>query len=245
MSARAIGIQYLDEPFIVPVKGTAPPVKASSADGKKPPAPATPTPATTIEIKLALPQLPQLPTKDDFIRRLRGIDKRTILIGGSALMIVTIMAGASVYMTNFGSPHDDNSVVTNPLDRLQKGTPQYATMLPAGKSIDKLGGWTRISPPDRNPVFAYTDKIDGAPISVSQQPLPNDFKNDTDKKIEELARSFKADQKLTVGTSAVFIGTSASGPQSVILEKNDILVLMKSSVRIDSKKWADYVSSLR
>ena len=113
------------------------------------------------------------------------------------------------------------------------------------KTIKELGGWKRVSPPDRSAVFAYIDHIDGVQINVSQQPLPEEFKEDTASQIEQLARAFKADEKITVGDIKVFVGTSINGPQSVIFEENDILVLIKSTSKIDSKSWASYINTLQ
>lgn len=199
--------------------------------------------STTIEIRLAVPKLPKLPSKNTLLQRLPKPDRRTLLIASSAFAIVGIMAGGSVLLKNV-SPDGSRAAVISPLD-LPKGTPKYATLLPAGKSIEQLGGWTRISPPDRNVVFAYTDKIGDIPISVSQQPLPDNFTPDTSKKVEELALSFQANQKLVIGETEVFIGSSASGPQSVIFAKDGVLILMKSSSPIDPNKWGDYVNSLQ
>lgn len=253
MSIRAIGITYLDEPFAVPVKGLAKPVAPLPAPSRTvTPHPAAPTrvtnvrsrpPQTTVEIKFDLPRLPKLPSKTELLQRLPRLSRRRLLIGGSAVALVTVMAAGGVILNKL-STNRNNSAVISPLD-LPKGTPKYATLLPAGKNIDQLGGWTRISPPDRNDVYAYTDKLDGIAISVSQQPLPDNFRGDTAKKVEELARSFRADQKLVVGSTEVFIGSSASGPQSVILTKDGVLVLIKSTARIDPQKWGTYVNSLQ
>ena len=102
-----------------------------------------------------------------------------------------------------------------------------------------------MSPPDRNPVFAYVDKIGTVPVNVSQQPLPDGFEVGSDDQVEQLAAGYKANEKITVGNSVVHIGTSAKGPQSVIFAKGNLLVLIKSTTRIDNNNWAQYVNSLR
>jgi hypothetical protein len=123
--------------------------------------------------------------------------------------------------------------------------PTYHTMLPTGKSIAALGGWKRVSPPGKDPVFAYTDTIDSIPISVSQQPLPQSFKNDAANQTAEVAKKFNATDKVDAGTIDVYVGTSAKGPQSVIFTKNNLLVLIKSEKKIKDASWATYAQSLK
>jgi len=122
--------------------------------------------------------------------------------------------------------------------------PEYQTVLPGGKSADELGGWKRVSPPEKDPVFAYADEVSGIPISVSQQPLPNSFKTDTASHVADLAKAYNATTKITAGDTTVYIGTSAKGPQSVILTKKNLLILIKSQKTIDNVAWEEYVKSL-
>lgn len=128
-------------------------------------------------------------------------------------------------------------------------TPDYATILPEGKTIESLGGWTRVSPSNRNPVFAFVDTIDGKPINVSQQPLPPELKdeqgNQDNTQIVQLAQGYNANDKVIAGQTTIYIGTSAKGPQSVIFGKNNLLVLIKSSVALTDDRWAAYVNGLK
>ncbi len=123
-------------------------------------------------------------------------------------------------------------------------TPEYQTTLPQGKSIKELGGWKRISPPGKAPVFAYADSLDDVPISVSQQTLPKSFKENTNDELAELAKKFNATTKVDASGIPVYIGTSAKGPQSTIFAKNNLLILIKSQSKIDNKSWARYAKSL-
>lgn len=125
-----------------------------------------------------------------------------------------------------------------------RNAPEYRTVLPDGKSAVELGGWTRISPPGKDPVFAYEDKINDVPISVSQQPLPETFRADIAGHIAELAKGYNATTKISAGDTTVYIGTSSKGPQSVILTKRNLLILIKSQKTIDNTAWEEYVKSL-
>lgn len=124
------------------------------------------------------------------------------------------------------------------------GTPKYPTLLPAGKSIHDLGGWYRISPPDRDAVYAYADSIGTIHIDVSEQPIPASFKPDIAESVAELARSFDANQKLSVSDLTVYIGTSAKGPQSLIFVKSNTLILIRSVTIVNNNQWLQYIESL-
>lgn len=135
----------------------------------------------------------------------------------------------------------DTPVVTG---TLQKGTPNYKTVLPAGRSIEDYGGWTRVSPPKRDPVYAYVDHIGAIPINVSQQPLPKDFIDDPDGQVHDLAEGYGATKVIKAGATTVYIGTSAKGPQSVIFTKNNLLILIKATAAIPDEQWQEYIQSL-
>lgn len=123
--------------------------------------------------------------------------------------------------------------------------PAYQTVLPIGKSIDQLGGWSRVSPPDSDAVHAFSDTIENISVTVSQQQLPQAFQVDTDAKVAELAKNYNATNILEESGSKIYIGNSAKGPQSVILTKKSLLILIKSQQKISDAAWIAYVASLR
>ena len=169
--------------------------------------------------------------------------RRLVLIG-----VIVIIAASSLYLIKSSSKLPEGVAPTPRLKdtqgELAKGTPGFKTMLPRGKTIDEYSGWTRVSPPERNPVFAYVDKIEKTPVRISQQPLPKDFEADTDASVEQLAIGYSANKIIKVGSTTVYIGTSAKGPQSVIFTKNNLLILMYASAKISDKSWSKYISSL-
>lgn len=126
---------------------------------------------------------------------------------------------------------------------LPKEKPSFTTVLPAGKNISELGGWTKVSPPGKDPVYAYVDSIAGIQINVSEQALPATLKGDD--AIRQLAESFDARETIKAGAITVYIGTSVKGPQSLIFRKDNLLVLIKSSNRIAEPLWQNYITSLR
>lgn len=258
---------YLNEPLWddkpTPASTPAPrpaPAPARHISSSAPSPAVKPAPATkTVEIKIHLPakltvpkvELPQAQRQAirQRLNQARGWrpPRRAVLALGGLCLLAGLGYGGYRWWpqpvaktTNTVTVNSDGSKTEN----LSQGTPDYPTVLPAGKSIEQLGGWTRVSPADRNPVFAYADVVNGTPVNVSQQPLPEDFKNDTAVQIEELAKGYKADEKITIGEMVIYIGTSAKGPQSVILHKNELLILIRSSAKIDSNHWVEYINSL-
>lgn len=126
--------------------------------------------------------------------------------------------------------------------KLETGTPDYSTVTPDNKKIV----WTKISPPESDTaIYAYADKITDVPISVTEQPLPDDFKTETSYKIEKLAKSYDANTKLSADDISIYVGTSVrDSVQSVILVKNNLLIMIKSKNIISDQEWVNYVNSL-
>jgi len=172
---------------------------------------------------------------------------------GNRILLACIIAAALGVMTPLrllpnasGAPQlaqqptDDQPVVGN----LQKGTPDYDTVLPQGKSIEQYGGWTRVSPPNRDPVYAYVDTIGSTPINVSQQPLPKDFEGEPDDQVRDLALGYGADRTIQSAGLTIYLGQSAKGPQSIIFRKGDLLILIKASATVPDSEWQEYIQSL-
>jgi hypothetical protein len=177
------------------------------------------------------------------IPSIRMLTKRQLLI---LLVVIVAIIGAMIYIivssnSSQNNPDDQSSSTTGATSH----TPTYSTVLPANKNIKQLGGWTRVSPPSSNPVFAYADTIDSTAITVSEQPLPDSFKSDPNGQIDALSQHFNAKNTFDAGGTTVHIGTSLKGPQSLILIKNNLLVLITSATKIDNAKWIEYITNLR
>jgi hypothetical protein len=191
-----------------------------------------------IELKISLPKFkrPKLPKVH--------LSKKTFLISGSVVTVALIAFGVYSLFLKHTTP---NQVATTEVlsSAAVVQEPSYKTILPTGKTIQDLGGWGRVSPPDKDPVFAYADKIDGVQASITEQPLPDAFKSNTDAEVAKLAKQFSATDKVISGAVIIYLGTSVKGPQSAILTKGDLLILIKSNAKIANQKWADYVATLK
>ena len=202
--------------------------------------PAKSAEAKTIDININFDSMPRFKKPDvSWAKRLFRSRKFIIISGTLCVVAIGVIAGVRYV------PQLNKGVAFGNSSHPAPGTPTYGTVLPSGKSIADLGGWSRVSPPNRDPVYAFTDKVDSVSVIVSQQPLPDDFKSDPDGSIEKLAKGFHADTKVEADGTTAFLGTSAKGPQSVIFKKDDLLILIKSDSKIDTAKWSHYISSLK
>ena len=214
----------------------------STIDSPSPPptAPASPDNTKSVEVTVSLPSL--APVYKRIKKWLSGTSKRSLVI--MAALGVAIIA-VFIYVLWAPPTHSGSTNAGQATQPLTKGTPNYKTLLPTGVGVAQLGGWTRISPINRDPVYAYIDKIGTVQINVSEQPLPANFTTDTATQVAQLAEGFGATEKFTAGSTIVYIGTSAQGPQSVIFTKQNLLILIKSVAVLNNNQWAAYISSLQ
>lgn len=197
----------------------------------------------TIDINLNVPALPRIPFRKS-ISRLVKLTRRHKM--RTTLLILGVGVGSYFLWPPENSPLSRESLPTIGKVKTEKieQKPEYRTVLPQGKTIEDLGGWSRVSPPSSAPVFAYPDTVNSVKVNVSQQQLPASLKEES-VQIENLAKGFNATEKITVGNHTAYIGTSAQGPQSVIFVKEDLLILIKSSSKLTNDEWAAYISSLQ
>lgn len=130
--------------------------------------------------------------------------------------------------------------------KLTKGTPNFRTFVPAGKTIDSYGGWTRVSPSTSAAVYAYSDTLGGTAIIVSEQELPAPFKTDEKKEVQKLQtdQNYTTQHTLKVGDTTVYVGASPKNYQSTIFVKDGVLVLITSYRVINDTTVSTYVQSL-
>ncbi len=215
-----------------------------------------------VEINIAMPSLPNASKAFRWLnppvwsrsakRSLSKLNrKKSLLVAGGAVLIAMLVSGVYNFYSNKKAVYQNvsqNSVqsTADSGSRLQQGTPNYTTLLPAGKSVSELGGWYKVSPPGKSPVYAYVDKIDGASIDVTEQPLPANFQANTAVKISQLAQGYGDTQKLDLhGGKNAYVGTSNDGTQSLITSDDNLLILIKASSPLTVNQWSGYVGSLQ
>ncbi|HET8884525.1 MAG TPA: hypothetical protein VFM68_03575, partial [Candidatus Saccharimonadales bacterium] len=199
-----------------------------------------------VEINIVIPRFTDWyrPHIASIRRRVTTLPRKTKLISSALIAIALITLGGYYWLNSSGTTATTPESVDAQPDLVQ-GTPDHKIILPQGKTIESFAGSTWVSPPDRPPVFVYVDTIGSAAINVSQQPLPDTFQPDVENKIAQVAASFQASEKVTVGSSIVHIGTTDSGSQSLIFHKDTLLVSITSKVKIKTSQWVRYINSLQ
>ena len=167
----------------------------------------------------------------------------------AALLVLVALA---IFSINYFYVNEEKSIPIQStseqikLDKVDKSKIDFQTVTPDGKSIEQLGGWTKINPPTaKDLVVAYADKIDSVNIRVSQQALPDDLKGNSQSNIQNIAHGLGADQKLSTSDNSIYIGTFSNQAQSLIFEKNNLLILITSDGLVSTDGWLRYIDSLR
>lgn len=218
---------------------------------RSPAAPASGQVAKEIHIQLSMPKI-QLPSRDDvkdLLARVRIPQRlkryKRLLIAG-VLLLVLLIGGPQVLGRKQPTKTAQRSGQTSVLGAADvPQTPDFKTVLPAGKTIDQLGGWGRVSPANADPAFGYSDMLSGTHIVVSEQKLPDGFASDLNNQLARVVKQFGPIERLTTTDGAqVCIATAASGAQSVATSKDDLLILVRSPSKISDQLWSDYLYAL-
>ena len=124
-------------------------------------------------------------------------------------------------------------------------SPVFQTLLPEGKSAKDVGGFAKVNAAGSAPAYTFVDKIGPVEVQVTQQQLPDNFKQNTSAEVEKMAISFNATQAIKTSTVEYYVGTSTQGPQSVITYRKNLLIFIKSSGKISNDIWTRYITDLQ
>lgn len=169
--------------------------------------------------------------------------KKRLVIGGVIIIVIVVAGGigATKLMSGKKGMGSEGGSVANNLggvlsDKVQK--PDFDAVAPGG-SEDKIKYDTE------RKVASLPDSIDGVPITISQQPLPEGFKAAPAKEVEQLAKEINANEVVRAKEVTVYVGTSIKGPQTAVLTINGLLIFIKSDSKIANTSWAAYVDTLK
>ena len=121
----------------------------------------------------------------------------------------------------------------------------FDLLLPTGKVASDYD-IAKVSPPENDPVYAYVDILNGAELRVSQQAIPESFKGNVATKIQEIATNFQATDVIQINDMKIYHGFSdkQGGVQSLIFEKNNLIVFIASPVKFSDDVWTGYILNL-
>lgn len=160
------------------------------------------------------------------------------------LILATVACSLLAIVWITGSLNTNNSAET--ASGVPSSSPEFQTVLPSHTTIEQLGGWRRLDPPSGEPFYVYLDTIEEVSVTVSQQLLPRNFMENTQQQVANFAKDFGANSEISMEDGdKLYVGSSARGPQSAVLIKNGLLILIKSQQKIDDVSWKRYAESLQ
>lgn len=173
----------------------------------------------------------------------RGIPWRYLF-----LILLAIVSASYLVATTSKKPSSDRHAPSTSEGTLPAARtdvkPSFDTLLPSGRTIEQLGGWRSASPSRKVAAYAYSDHLDGAALVVTQQELPDDFKDKTDEQVKQLAHKLNNKHLIKAGATSVYLG-SDSNLQSLVFAKDDRLVFIKTTGPVSDAHWIDYITALK
>lgn len=173
----------------------------------------------------------------------------------SVLLVALLMSTvAGVYHVFFVEEDGDSDVVApqslgvneqgNPQTEggLPVVTPSFSMLLPAGTSIESLQ-IVLVSPDGNAPAYTFVDEVASVPVQVTQQETSAILSY---RGVDVIAEDFQATNVLQVDDVTAYYGVNVeSGTQSIIAEKEGVLLLITASRQIPDEALAGYITSLQ
>jgi hypothetical protein len=121
--------------------------------------------------------------------------------------------------------------------------PEFKTLAPNGDVKSAASGSYAYDQAKK--VASYTDKIGTVNVVVSQQQLPDKFLGNPDGELAKFADQIYAKEKLEVGVTTAYIGTSEKGPQTVVFTKDLLLIFISADRELDKSSLFNYIDALK
>ena len=152
-----------------------------------------------------------------------------------AFVVIALLAGGNVWLRK-----------TNEAARLAKQSgseqPSYAPLKPSTSdksSVDASSVYNA-----KQQLYKYNDTYLGASLTISQQPLPDDIKQNPDKLAKIAEQSIGATDSFDTANGKVYIATSEGGYQRLVLVHRQLLVFITSPKELEITDWVSYIQSL-
>jgi hypothetical protein len=180
------------------------------------------------------------------LRRL-SVKKVTIPVIAAGILLVYLgLVSQKKPTTTTGVVDAKPGVTVVAGDKIKDLDLPFKLLIPISKTIDLLGGISKVSPDGSAPAYAYIDVIDGIKINVTQQELPLAVKNDPLGGLEKVAKDFQASNIIQIDDVKVYHGLNEkTGYQSIIASKKQVLVLIRAEQKLDDTQIATYILNLQ
>jgi hypothetical protein len=130
-------------------------------------------------------------------------------------------------------------------DKLVKEKPSFNILYPEGHKNEGVDT-VKVSPAGNDPVYAFSDTVEGAQVTVSQQQVPKSFDYNQAVELERVAKDFQAINVIQIDANKVYHGLNEKTKvQSLIFIKNNLLVFIRSSNKLTDDQWTGYILSLK
>lgn len=163
-----------------------------------------------------------------------------------AVAAVAVIIVASVVVSNLkpetkGSKAADTTIGGVPKPEFK---PEFEPVVPLDKpDIAKTQSATSTYDPERK-VLSYTDTYLGESFTISQQKLPEAFKNGTDA-LSKLADSLGQKQVLETHRGTGYLSTNPkTREQTVVLTTPELLLFIRSAEMVEESIWETYINKL-
>ena len=151
------------------------------------------------------------------------------------LVVIALLAGGNVWLRK-----------TNEAARLAKQSgseqPTYAPLKPSisdKSSVDASSVYSA-----KQQLYKYNDTYLGSSLTISQQPLPDDIKQNPDKLAKIAEQSIGATDSFDTANGKVYIATSEGGYQRLVLVHRQLLLFITSPKRLEITDWVAYIQAL-
>ncbi len=185
-----------------------------------------------LSITVQIPPLrkPQKPTRSSLQQLLRKMSRPKVFV---PLGIVLVVAGIIVLNGSSSSP------ATQPVTAADRTAPDFQPLKPSAEkaSTVKYDG-------KRN-LVSYTTHFSGSRITVSQQPLPPNFKKDS-RSLSRAADSINAKQRIDTAKGPLYVANNEEGnDQMAILAAQTVLLFIHADRKLDDASWKSFVELLK
>lgn len=192
-------------------------------------------PDDTMAINLSLPPMTKF-KRPKFKVRKKGTVGKKLAIAGSLIGVLAIVGFSAAQVL--------------PSKSKPTGQVQGATAMAQNPDFEIITSSTtptqQVKFDGEKKVAQFPDKVGDQTVVVSQQQLPDNFKSDPESEVKKLAEGFSATDVLTTGGDQVaYLSTSAKGAQTVLLQKNGLLIFLFSTEPIAKDIWSNYIATLK
>jgi hypothetical protein len=231
---RRKAVEQASRPVVRRVGEQLPPGKANAKQ-------ANPKADSAVSIHISIPKfsLPKFKVTPKALNFIRDNPRKKLIVAGS-LGVIVVGVGLTTLLLTSGNEKKGNDTKGVLSDKTEK--PTFAYSLPKG-SQSEIEGDVRYD--SQRKVANYKDSIGGIEITISQQPLPDSFKEGTEDKVKKLAEGFSATEVISTANPTAYLGNDVKGPQTVIFSKKNLLVFIQSAGKIDNHDWAEYITNLQ